>query len=344
LQRTSEHVTIGVPVYFGRDFVAEALHSIRAQTHRDFDILISIDGPDPESEAVCRNFLDDSRFRLIVQPQRLGWRGNINWLMAQVKSDFWYFHGHDDMVDPVYLEVLLEHARRNPEAAVVYCDMRTFGTRDEGFIQPSIIGHPISRQLGLLFGHLAPVAFRGLVRGKVIRRVGHMRANEADDFLADTVWLASAARAGELHRVPMELYRKRYHDRNEHAKWWKYSGEQRIYAWTIHCRDMLREALMTSGTPRERRLIWAAGVGRLLTTRLGYTQIGRLDLPRQATILADFIGLVRKIPQMNVAHLLEADWAEIKRWTFDFYGLPRARLAREFRRVISRFSKIERRV
>jgi len=339
LQTTGAHVTIGVPVYFGRDFVAEALHSIQAQTHRDFDVLISIDGPDPESEAVWRRFLNDSRFRIIVQPKRLGWRGNLNWLMAQVTSDFWYFHGHDDVVDPVYVEVLLEHARRNPEAAVVFSDMRTFGTRDERFFEPSIIGHRISRQLALLVGHLSPIAFRGLVPGNVIRQIGHMRANEADDFLADTVWMASAARAGELHRVPMELYRKRYHDRNEHAKWWKYSGEQRIFAWTVHCRDMVREALLIPAAPRERRLMWAAGVERLLTTRLGYAQIGLLDLARQSTVLTDFIALMQKILEINVAQLLEAEWPDIKRWTFDLYGLPQVRdLTREVRGMMSRFS------
>ena len=65
-------------------------------------------------------------------------------------------------------------------------------------------------------------------------------------------------------------------------------------------------------------------MGRLLTTRLGYTRIGGLDLARQATVVTHFIALMQKIPGTDVSRLLEADWAEIKRWTFDLYGLPQA--------------------
>lgn len=320
--------------------MAEALVSIQAQTHRDFDVIISIDGSDPESEAVCSRFLDDSRFRLVVQPKHLGWMGNVNWLMAQAKGDFWYFHGHDDLVDETYVEVLLDHACRHPEAAVVYSDMRTFGARDERFVQPSIVGQPIFRQLAMLLGPFAPVAFRGLVQCEILRRVGSMHANEADDFLADTVWLAAALKTGPLHRIPLELYRKRYHDRNEHRKWWQYSPDQRIFAWSIHCRDMLRTALTIKASHRERKLIWAAGVDRLLTGRLGYAQVENLDPTRQATVLADFIALMRKTPDGDVCRLLAMDWPEIERWTFDFQGLRQPReSAHGIRRLMSRFSQ-----
>ena len=79
----STHVTIGVPVYRGELFVEETLQSIQMQTHRDIEVVISLDGPDPGSEALCAPFLQDSRFRIVIQPERLGWVENINWLMAQ---------------------------------------------------------------------------------------------------------------------------------------------------------------------------------------------------------------------------------------------------------------------
>lgn len=84
----SSHVTIGVPVYRGELFIEEALRSIQRQTHREIDVVISLDGPDPVSEELCAPFLRDSRFRLVVQPKRLGWVGHINWLMGQATGGF----------------------------------------------------------------------------------------------------------------------------------------------------------------------------------------------------------------------------------------------------------------
>ena len=55
----SERVTIGVPVYHGEAFLDEALRSIQAQTHRDFEVLISFDEPSAACEKICARFAGD---------------------------------------------------------------------------------------------------------------------------------------------------------------------------------------------------------------------------------------------------------------------------------------------
>src|SRR5215813_12101835 len=124
---SADCVTFGVPVYRGELFLEETLQSIQQQTHRDFEVIISLDGPQPAAEALCQPFLRDSRFRLVTQPERLGWVGNLNWLMAQVATPYWCYQQQDDLLDPRYLEILVDYARHAPEAAVVYCDMEAFG-------------------------------------------------------------------------------------------------------------------------------------------------------------------------------------------------------------------------
>ncbi|MBA2565480.1 MAG: FAD-dependent oxidoreductase, partial [Gemmatimonadetes bacterium] len=181
------------------------------QAHDELEVVISLDGAEPGSEELCRPFLEDSRFRLVVQPEQLGWVGNTNWLMSQVQTPFWCYQAQDDLIDPGYVEALLEHARRAPEAAVVYCDIEAFGLRSFRISQPSVTGGASARQLSLLYAHHSAVAFRGLTRIEALRESGGIRPNEVDDFSADTTWMAAAARWGELHRVPSGLYRKRYH-------------------------------------------------------------------------------------------------------------------------------------
>src|SRR5215211_6583898 len=67
---STETVTIGVPVYRGELFIEETLRSIQMQTHQDIEVIISLDGPQPEAEELCEPFLKDPRFRLSIQPKR----------------------------------------------------------------------------------------------------------------------------------------------------------------------------------------------------------------------------------------------------------------------------------
>ena len=260
-------VTVGVPVYRSERFVAETLRSLQAQTFADFTALLSLDGPQQAAEEACRPFLDDPRFRMVVQPQRLGWVANANWLMELVTTPFFCLLPHDDLIDPRYLETLLEHARRTPRAAVVYCDIQGFGHSDVQFEQPSVRGDPVARQLTLLRDHLYAVAWRGLTRAEALRVAGGIPENRVDNFAADAAWMPAAARWGELHRVPLPLYRKRFHDANEHETWNRWPLAKRAQGWAAHCAAMFDQALRVRATTAERRALWLAVLGRLVSHR-----------------------------------------------------------------------------
>ena len=60
-------VTVCVPVFNAAVFLAETLDSIAAQSFADIKVLISLDRSDDDSESVCRHYLGDRRFELIVQ-------------------------------------------------------------------------------------------------------------------------------------------------------------------------------------------------------------------------------------------------------------------------------------
>src|SRR5688572_12903095 len=120
-------ITVGVPIYRGRLFLEKSLASVQNQTYSGFEAIMSLDGPDPECEEICQKFLADARFRLLIQPRRLGWMDHTNWLMAQVRTDFWHLQEQDDVIEPVFLETLINHANEHPNVAAVFSDVRTFG-------------------------------------------------------------------------------------------------------------------------------------------------------------------------------------------------------------------------
>ncbi|HEY0614775.1 MAG TPA: glycosyltransferase family A protein [Candidatus Elarobacter sp.] len=312
-------VTVGVPVYHGADFVEEALRSLQAQTHREIRVMISLDGPDPVCEALCRPFLRDTRFFLTVQRRRLGWVAHLNWLMSGVRTPYWCYHQQDDVLDPRYFEVLVAYADRTPEAAVTYCDMSSFGDADWTFAQPSVTGSPRARQLALLSEHLSAVAFRGVTRAEALRISGGIPPNEVDSFACDTAWMSAIARGGELHRVPEVLYRKRYHAGNVHTKWAEWPLERLSAGWVAHCAAMLEQAMLVEAEPHERRLLWLAAAGRLTSPRTAARYLPLAELGRAERIALLDAYLLRVRGSLDVAALLGAPWDEIERWTRGFF-------------------------
>jgi hypothetical protein len=131
--------------------------------------------------------------------------------------------------------------------------------------QPSVTGNASTRQLALLHGHHDAVAFRGLTRVEALRLSGGIPPNDIDSFSCEATWMAAVARWGDLWRVPMDLYRKRYHDANEHVKWAAWPPDKRIEAWIHHCAGMLEQAMLVDAAPLDRRLLWLAAVGRLVS-------------------------------------------------------------------------------
>jgi glycosyltransferase involved in cell wall biosynthesis len=124
----TELVSIGVPVFRGTKFVGDALQSIQAQTHSNLDVLISVDGADHESTALCEVLVrDDPRFNLVIQESQLGWAGNISFLMSQNKGAFWYFHQQDDIVSPDDVQWLVDDGQKYANAAVLYLDVEGLG-------------------------------------------------------------------------------------------------------------------------------------------------------------------------------------------------------------------------
>lgn len=307
-------VTIGVPVYRGEQYLAETVDSIVAQTHRNWQVVFSIDGPDPVCERLCRQYTSDRRFRLHVQRERLGWVRNIGWLQDQAAGEFWYYHQQDDLTDPTYVEVLIDHARQRPDAAVVYCDMDTFGDRHLRFARSSIVGTPVERQLSLLTSHFAGVAFRGLTRVEALRRAGGgFVENDADNFAAETVWISTMASWGDLIQVPEILYHKRYHDRQAHREWLTWELPRRKRAWMAHCHDALDVAMRVPAQLSERWSLWFATVERLTASKAtSYLPWAEFTDSDRTTMIDGLLDRIQRLGRVDLPGLLLTDRATIR--------------------------------
>ena len=231
-------ITVGVPVYRGADQVAACLKSLQEQTFTDFDAVISVDAADEESAQACDPFLDDERFTRTVQPERLDWHGNLNWLVQRPIGEFFCYRQHDDTTDPSFFEVLVQTARARPDAAIVYADCQWHGGRDDLETAPSIEGDV----LGRMRQHIEqkqPVAVRGLMRRGAVEQAGPIRGDEFRGLSEVFVWLAKLLRWGPFVRVPQPLYHRLDHSTNYHKQWFDWSGgaQARLVDDALHRAD-----------------------------------------------------------------------------------------------------------
>jgi len=223
-------VLVGVPAFRGARFIAETLRSIQAQSFDAFRVLIAVDDSDAETADVCRPYLRDSRFSLVVHDRRLGWAANINWLMAQLSEEFFCYWQQDDLASPDYLLELVRHADSHPSAVCVYSDIQWFGSEGSRLTCPSLTGLPVNRAL-YFFETLNGTPFRGLVRRPAIESTGSIRLTDYESALEELVWLARLGREGTLLRATKPTYFKRKHEDSVHVKWYEREMSWKRSVW-----------------------------------------------------------------------------------------------------------------
>lgn len=211
-------VSICLPTCNRAPLLRQSLRTIRGQTYRELEILISDDASTDETEKLCRELADeDPRVRYIRQPRRLGLYGNHNFCIDACRGEFLCLFHDDDQHHPDLVGDSVAFLLRHPEVGIVCSDWDILD--DEG------------RQVGVR-DHDVPDVMPGLeyigrtVRsgqssigcpGAVIRRAALGPARFREDgpigFADFVVWFQIAERYSIGH-IPRRLWRYRVHARS----------------------------------------------------------------------------------------------------------------------------------
>ena len=118
-----ELVSVIVPTYNRAYCIVDALRSVQAQTHTDWEVVIVDDGSTDNTEQVIREqFGDDSRVRYVFQKNG-GVSNARNTALSHAAGDFIAFLDSDDLWKPWKLEVQLACLRAYPQLGMVWTDM-----------------------------------------------------------------------------------------------------------------------------------------------------------------------------------------------------------------------------
>lgn len=242
--RRDVSLTICLPVFQGEEFVAKTLQSIVDQSYSNFKCFISIDLSNDKTLEVIKPFLHDKRISLYEQETRLGWVGNVNFLLQRVMTRYVCIMPHDDILYPTYLEKLMDLIEGNKKIVVAYSDIELFGNDHKGMIsQKSVMGSKMGRVTDYLEHHYNAVVFRGIVNREKVGSDIYLNANGHQDFSEDTTWGLRMAFHGDLVRYPEVLYRKQYLETSYHRSWQQWPLERKIEAWFFHCKECYETAI-----------------------------------------------------------------------------------------------------
>ena len=113
-----QRVSIVLPLYKSKRYVRQAIDSVLAQTHEDWELIVVDDGSPDDSGDMVRAYGDP---RIIVRTrENTGPCRSRNFGIGQATGEFVGFIDHDDIWLPEKLEKHLAHLARRPDVGVSY--------------------------------------------------------------------------------------------------------------------------------------------------------------------------------------------------------------------------------
>lgn len=113
--------SVVMTAYNEEEWIAEAIASVLAQTHRDLTLIVVDDGSTDATVEEVRRFEADSRLRLIRQ-QNAGLSAARNTGIAAAETEWVAFLDSDDLWMPEYLERVDAAVAGRPDAGFAYVD------------------------------------------------------------------------------------------------------------------------------------------------------------------------------------------------------------------------------
>lgn len=110
-------LALGLPVFNGSNYLADALDSILSQTFTDFELIISDNASTDRTADICKAYsARDNRIRYFRQDRNIGGPANYDAVFHAAKSPLFRWCAHDDLIGERYLETCVAALDANPDA------------------------------------------------------------------------------------------------------------------------------------------------------------------------------------------------------------------------------------
>lgn len=208
-------VSLGLPVYNGEEFVAQAIESVLAQTFTDFELVISDNGSTDRTRQICESYAArDSRISYFYSKENLGAAPNFNRVFELSSGEYFKWVAHDDIIAPDFLARCVDVLERDRSVVLCFTDVVVIDEEgrqvdDYDITLNTAVSDPGERFRSLVIDwHMCFDVF-GLIRSEALRQTPVMGSYGH----GDGVLLARLGLMGKFHKIPEILFFSRRHSK-----------------------------------------------------------------------------------------------------------------------------------
>lgn len=121
-------ISVVIPNWNGEAILPTCLDSLRAQTYRDFEVLVVDNASTDGSRALVRERYPE--VRLLELPENRGLTGGVNVGIREARGEHLAFLNNDTEAHPQWLAALAQALEEHPEAGTVASKMLLYDRRD----------------------------------------------------------------------------------------------------------------------------------------------------------------------------------------------------------------------
>lgn len=203
----TNYVSIAIPFYNAESTLLDAIRSVFAQTHEQWELILIDDGSTDLSLSIAKS-IDDPRVRVFSDGKNLKLAARLNQIVELASYDFIARMDADDLMSPHRIEKLLNILLENSTYDLASCG--TFSIRDDN----SLLGFRGKFENNYTFNGLLEKSQGFLHAGLIARKSWYQRNkyNERIPVGQDTELWLRAAKANDFKAIsieePLYMYRE----------------------------------------------------------------------------------------------------------------------------------------
>jgi glycosyltransferase involved in cell wall biosynthesis len=213
MMEKAPRLSVGLPVYNGRNYLAESIEALLGQSYEDFELIISDNASTDDTAEICRRYeKEDSRIRYFRQERNIGAAPNHNFLVEQARGELFKWASHDDLYDRDLLKLCVNALDEFPD--VILAHSWTALIDGSGAVTQAV-RYPLATSSPSAAERFRSVLYEvggdddgGVIRMDVLRRAPLL----ASYHHSDRTLVAGFALYGPFYQVPDWLYFRRDHD------------------------------------------------------------------------------------------------------------------------------------
>lgn len=127
-------LSIGFPVYNGEKYLKNRLDSILSQTFKNFELIISDNASDDDTQRICMEFVNkDQRIRYHRQTENIGMINNFKFVLKISRGKYFVWASVDDVWESEFLKSNIDFLESHNEFIASISNVSRFGKDVEKF-------------------------------------------------------------------------------------------------------------------------------------------------------------------------------------------------------------------